>query len=777
MVDVSPKLEGGMLRNACHEACGMNSLKPLSPSSLSEQDENVSENITENSRKDGKVKAGWQAKGSQQYTESDSFRAGTGESGKSVLAEKKTVLRTLNTNTVQSCPNTPLASIGGMAHQALAPSLAPTQGLGRFTNPEEIFSLTVGFESMQSPREAVCREGRNKPSTASPFAAQRAGSMTSPRASTRFAFSQRLNDRSEFLQRAEECGGEEPLVVSPSNWDTCETFKYHKRSNSERLGERYPRRGLEHKGSPLASSPLVAFPYPEHILGIRRNTFSSTQHDTSQPRPVCKVSDFVPPVTPRSALKRGENQDRFSNKVKHEPKQGSVRPTSTTGHKPLRPFQAGGGGFGRTRKAFAPPSIMTNVSAAGAERSSSEPDEQTMHQGGASSSQVTSGANLELDTTNRVTLSSSTTPAASSEHAHSASYSPQEGHPGSETATFLSLKRRRPRLKMKLEIDTLGSLSSEKPSQDMPQTPCKWKNEWAKNKERHNSPPSSQVLDFLHIGGATALVKDPNYAKDMGFTAFINASRMTVTLPTGSSELELHLRDKSSEDISCVFYAIVNFIERARKADEKVLVFCHRGISRSATLVIAYLIWRNKCTYNDALAYVKKRRPAIDPNIGFSLQLMMWATKRPSVCKDSSTFLYRLEHGDKKFFVSRSPVLAEQHVTLMFRPSSGIKATLEQNVRNENGGQSRPTGKPASLLNGAEVSPGTSCWLLVSIDQDCQYLWYAPGESSSQLISDSSTTAQELVMLEGAPSTVIKVPQGSEDSKFWSALASALEAQ
>jgi hypothetical protein len=52
-----------------------------------------------------------------------------------------------------------------------------------------------------------------------------------------------------------------------------------------------------------------------------------------------------------------------------------------------------------------------------------------------------------------------------------------------------------------------------------------------------------------------------------------------------------------------------------------VLIHCHQGVSRSATITIAYLMKRLSWNYEQAYAYVKERRPCIYPNKGFVKQL------------------------------------------------------------------------------------------------------------------------------------------------------------
>lgn len=56
-------------------------------------------------------------------------------------------------------------------------------------------------------------------------------------------------------------------------------------------------------------------------------------------------------------------------------------------------------------------------------------------------------------------------------------------------------------------------------------------------------------------------------------------------------------------------------------APSNVLVHCSMGISRSASIVIAYLIKEKNMTYSDALRYVKKKRHIINPNPSFAQQL------------------------------------------------------------------------------------------------------------------------------------------------------------
>ncbi|CAG8769285.1 16571_t:CDS:2, partial [Cetraspora pellucida] len=55
--------------------------------------------------------------------------------------------------------------------------------------------------------------------------------------------------------------------------------------------------------------------------------------------------------------------------------------------------------------------------------------------------------------------------------------------------------------------------------------------------------------------------------------------------------------------------------------DKSVLVHCEMGISRSPTVVIAYIMRSQKKSLKDALAFVKEKRSVTRPNTGFYEQL------------------------------------------------------------------------------------------------------------------------------------------------------------
>ncbi len=83
----------------------------------------------------------------------------------------------------------------------------------------------------------------------------------------------------------------------------------------------------------------------------------------------------------------------------------------------------------------------------------------------------------------------------------------------------------------------------------------------------------------------------------------------------------IHLNDDKWANIERYFEESSDFIDLCLEKNGKVLVHCSRGVSRSATLVLAYLIARKKMTLNDALELLQAKRSIIDPNCGFLSKL------------------------------------------------------------------------------------------------------------------------------------------------------------
>lgn len=80
-------------------------------------------------------------------------------------------------------------------------------------------------------------------------------------------------------------------------------------------------------------------------------------------------------------------------------------------------------------------------------------------------------------------------------------------------------------------------------------------------------------------------------------------------------------QDSSEITITDYFPLAFDFITNAFANGGKVMVHCFAGKSRSASIVIGYLMKTQKMKFEDALKFVGKFRPCVEPNIGFCTQL------------------------------------------------------------------------------------------------------------------------------------------------------------
>jgi hypothetical protein len=138
---------------------------------------------------------------------------------------------------------------------------------------------------------------------------------------------------------------------------------------------------------------------------------------------------------------------------------------------------------------------------------------------------------------------------------------------------------------------------------------------------------SEIIDDFMYLGGDLVAKDEETLLNKVGITHVINCAAdysANYFQDKGVTYKSYHLKDHVRENIECVFYDAIQFILEARAAGGKIYVHCVQGISRSSTIICAYLIYDRKMTYNDAYLWVKERRQCANPNMTFIAQLICW---------------------------------------------------------------------------------------------------------------------------------------------------------
>lgn len=136
-----------------------------------------------------------------------------------------------------------------------------------------------------------------------------------------------------------------------------------------------------------------------------------------------------------------------------------------------------------------------------------------------------------------------------------------------------------------------------------------------------------KVIDGLFITNADGAAEKERL-KEAGITHIINAATSMVNpFPDDFKYLKKEFPDTPDAPLLEVLDETVEFIHQALTTGGKVLVHCSQGISRSASIVIGYLIYAQKLPYAQAFMITATARPIIQPNYGFEQQLIKYQEK------------------------------------------------------------------------------------------------------------------------------------------------------
>lgn len=139
----------------------------------------------------------------------------------------------------------------------------------------------------------------------------------------------------------------------------------------------------------------------------------------------------------------------------------------------------------------------------------------------------------------------------------------------------------------------------------------------------------SEILPGLFLGGID-LTYDFEFLRSAGIThvlTIFEADHSTHAMVTrGVLHMSIKMYDSDAEPIYDVFERACAFIEDALTSGGAIYVHCLMGISRSPTLVAAYLMKHKVMKDDEALAFLVKRRPVVSPNDGFRAALKRWGT-------------------------------------------------------------------------------------------------------------------------------------------------------
>jgi len=150
----------------------------------------------------------------------------------------------------------------------------------------------------------------------------------------------------------------------------------------------------------------------------------------------------------------------------------------------------------------------------------------------------------------------------------------------------------------------------------------------SKNEEKNESPQKliiwqsvvpDLIIDRLYLGCRECSI-NKNWLRDHNITHILTIAHFKPLYNNLFKYKCIDIDDVDEAPIGKYFKEMNEFIEQGRK-EGGVLIHCRAGVSRSASATIAYIMYQNNITFQEAFDITCKGRPRICPNRGFVEQL------------------------------------------------------------------------------------------------------------------------------------------------------------
>ncbi|UJR37359.1 hypothetical protein I4U23_030067 [Adineta vaga] len=143
------------------------------------------------------------------------------------------------------------------------------------------------------------------------------------------------------------------------------------------------------------------------------------------------------------------------------------------------------------------------------------------------------------------------------------------------------------------------------------------------NPPRVTGEPSIVLDDFLFLGDM-GHGKNKKILEKLQIRHILNVCDWDTNkiIRDNFNVIHISLLDESQTNIKQHFERTNELLHGFYEKKERCLVHCAAGISRSATIVLAYLLKYHHNTLKEAYTYLVAKRPLICPNEGFLLQLI-----------------------------------------------------------------------------------------------------------------------------------------------------------
>lgn len=147
-----------------------------------------------------------------------------------------------------------------------------------------------------------------------------------------------------------------------------------------------------------------------------------------------------------------------------------------------------------------------------------------------------------------------------------------------------------------------------------------------------HSVAGCNTISKLYLGSFTAALC-PEELKSREITHILSLVNVNPTFPDDFTYKTLPLRDSCNENLFRHLDEGAKFINQTLSQGHNILVHCFFGRSRSASIVIAYMIKYLKYSYQNSLKAIQNIRPIVQPNLNFEYQLQFLESSNENLFK------------------------------------------------------------------------------------------------------------------------------------------------
>jgi protein phosphatase slingshot len=135
---------------------------------------------------------------------------------------------------------------------------------------------------------------------------------------------------------------------------------------------------------------------------------------------------------------------------------------------------------------------------------------------------------------------------------------------------------------------------------------------------------ASQIMPYMYLGTEWNASNYDSLVNNR-ITHILNvSSEVDNFFPDTFKYLNIRVLDNEKTDLLKEFDRTNKFIQEAKEQGTSCLVHCKMGVSRSASVVIAFLMKELNWSYEESFNYTKQKRSCINPNDSFREQLITY---------------------------------------------------------------------------------------------------------------------------------------------------------